>query len=64
MLLYKIYASAYKMSVFVAHLVATALSNKNPASAGSSHNNFRTQGQNEREAFFGIVVRRVRKIAN
>jgi len=48
---------------FVVHLVAMALSNKNPASSGSSHNNFRNQGQNERAASFGIV-RRARKIAN
>jgi hypothetical protein len=52
------------MSVFVAYLITTALSNKNPASAAASLNNFRTDGRHERARFFGVIVRIVRKIAN
>ena len=50
------------MSVFVAYLITMAFSNESPGFALASLNNFRIQGQHERDAVSVVIVRRVPKI--
>ena len=52
----KIHAYAYRMSVFVAYLVTTGLWNKNPASAGASLNNCRTQDSMKERLFLLFLL--------